>query len=102
MAKVCGNPTEVSVCQHVDAGQAFDFLASTDGLVDSAFCAECSALVDEHLERYGDAPEQVYADAFERLKDYCGFQNICRECARELGIPDATPNGERFWFRPVQ
>lgn len=107
----CVSKAEVYVCEHVLAGQAYDFLGSVsdDGTVDGALCYECATVLFEMMDRaegrvpgiaaYSDAELQ---DAHQRFREFIGAKDLCRRCARDLHIPDKTPNGEYTWHRPVQ
>ena len=99
---VCARPSEVVVCEHVNEGQPYDVLVMDehDEFVGTAFCAECAQAGAQLLEVL---PEYEKKGAMEEWYEKMCFntrsQGICRECARELHIPDTTPNGEHLWER---
>jgi hypothetical protein len=67
---------------------------SEDAFVDTAFCEECAIRISGLLNN--NEPEQA------AMASLAFTINICRECARELSIPDVTPNREHAWERPLQ
>ena len=101
----CTKPSEVFVCEHVNAGQPYDLLVmdADAAMVDTAFCHWCAEAAAGMLEV---VPEYEAAGAMdeweEKLRFNARVQVICRDCARGLHIPDRTPDGEHVWERPVQ
>ena len=101
----CNRPTEVLVCQHVNAGGPYDRLMmnATDVLVDGAMCEECAQALEQMVEVMPEYERlNLMEEYWSKVRFNVPIQNICRACARSLGIPDKTPNGEHVWSRPVQ